>query len=105
MKTVLLGIVVFSIVTMELTSLFNVENWQISTGFIVLAVVLYFTTDLMARYFIKKGSSEVAGDETGGITEGHVAFPPWLRTVGLLAISAFLTAGAPWLIDFIRNKF
>jgi hypothetical protein len=103
MKIVLIGIIVFSLLTMEITSYFDVANWQISVGFIVLAVVLYFTTDLMARYYVKKGVPEGAGDETEETTEGHVMFPPWLRIVGLLAISSLITAAAPWAITFFKQ--
>lgn len=103
MKIVLIGFIAFSFLAIEITNYFNLTNGQISAGFFVLAVVLYFTTDLMARYYIKKGTSESAGDETEETTEAHVTFPQWLRIVGLLAISSLMAAGAPWVITFIKQ--
>jgi hypothetical protein len=105
MKIVLIGIIAFSFLAMEITSYFDVANWQISAGFILLAVMFYSTTDLMARYYIKKGTSEGIGEGTEETTESHVIFPQWLRVIGLLAISSLITAGAPWVIAFIKQLY
>ncbi len=68
----------------------------------MLSAVLYFTNVFLIRYYIRKRTPELANDEMWEMTAGLGIVPKWVSVIGLLSISAIITAVVPWIIALIR---
>jgi len=110
MKTIIIGIFVFAVVAMRITRYFELEKWQVSLGLIGLAMLLYFLNVVLIQYFIKKRSPDFASSEEvlpnvqkWELTAGLGIVPKWISMVGLLAVSALVTAVLPWVIALLKR--
>ena len=102
MVIILAGIFVFAVLAMRVTRAFSLEKWQVSMALVILAAVLYFLNILLIRFFIKIRAPEFANDEDWDKTAGLGVVPKWVSMIGLLAISAFITAVLPWIIALFK---
>jgi hypothetical protein len=110
MKVIIIGIFVFAVAAMRITKYFGIEKWHISIGLIGLAIFLYLFSAILTQYFIKRqtpdfASSEEAFPETEKweLTAGLGIVPKWVSVIGLLAISALVTAVLPWAIALLKR--
>ena len=109
MKIIIIGIFIFAVAAMRITRYFELEKWQVTLGFIGFAVFLYFLNILLIRYFTTKripdfvSSEEMLPDiQKWELTAGLGIVPKWVSMIGLLAISALVTAVLPWIIVFLK---
>jgi len=91
-----------------------VEKWQTSVGLILLAGLFYISNILLIRYFINKKASRLLemdlilppppkGKEyLWEKTAGTGIVPKWVSVIGLLSISAFITAVVPWVFALFK---
>ncbi|MEW6614668.1 MAG: hypothetical protein AB1401_04295 [Thermodesulfobacteriota bacterium] len=112
MRVTLFGVFVLAVVAMRVTRYFKLEKWQVSIGLLVLAVVLYLVNIALIQLFIKKrtpnfaSNDEVVPDvQAWELTAGLGIVPKWVSWIGLLAISALITAVLPWVIELIKLLF
>lgn len=110
MKTIIIGIFVFAVAAMRITRYFELKKWQVSLGLIGLAMLLYFLNVMLIQYFIKKrtpdfvSSEEVLPDvQKWELTANLGIVPKWVSVIGLLAISALVTAVLPWVIALLKR--
>lgn len=100
MAIIIPGAVILAVVSMRITRYFGVEKWQVSLGLLGLAFALYVVNSLLIQHFIRKRAPELATDETWELTAGLGIVPKWVSFLGLLSISAVITAVLPligWL--------
>ena len=109
MKIILIGIFIFAIAAMRITRYFKFEKWQVSLGLIGLAILLYFLNVMLIQYFIKKRTSDFSSSEEvlpgvqkWELTAGLGVVPKWVSIIGLLAISALITAVLPWVTALLK---
>ena len=95
---------------MRITRHFGLEKWQVSIGLIGFSVLLYFLNIWLIHYFIKKripdfASSEevIPGVQKWELTAGIGIVPKWVSVIGLLSISALITAVLPWVIRMLKQ--
>ncbi len=76
---------------------------------LVIAAVLYVTNVLLVKYYIERRAPWAAsheevfpGVQTWELTAGLGIVPKWVSIIGMLAISAVITAVAPWVIALFR---
>jgi hypothetical protein len=110
LKVIIIGIFLFAVSAMRITRYFGLEKWQVSLNLIGLAVFLYFLNTLLIRYFITKRTPDFASQEEvlpdvqkWELTAGLGIVPKWVSVIGLLAISALVTAAAPWVIALLKR--
>lgn len=94
---------------MRLTRHFGLDKWQVSLGLIGFAVLLYLLNIGLIQYFIKRrtpdfASSEevIPGVQKWEMTAGLGIVPKWVSVIGLLSISALITAILPWIIGLLK---
>ena len=111
MKFILLGFFAFAVVETQISRQFALEKWQVSIGFLCLAVVLHFLNAGLVQFFIKKrapdyaSSDEVApGLQAWELTAGLGIVPKWVSWIGLLAISALLATVWPWIVGVVDAR-
>lgn len=109
-KVIIIGIFIFAVIAMRITLYLRLEKWQVSLGLLGLAAVLYFLNILLIRHFIAKrtpdfaSSKEVLPDvQKWGLTTGLGIVPKWVSVIGLLAVSALVTAILLWVITFVKR--
>lgn len=109
---VLLGVFVLSVAAMKITRYFQLEKWQVSVGLLFLAVVLHLVSATLTQLFIKKHAPDFAstnevipGVQAWELTTGLGIVPKWVSCIGLLAISALVTAVWPWVIGVMKLLF
>jgi hypothetical protein len=109
MKVIVIGIFIFAVLAMRITRYFGLEKWQVSLGLIGIAIFFYLLNIILIQYFIKKKIPEFASSEEvfpdvqkWELTAGIGIVPKWVSVVGLLAISALITAVVPWIIALIK---
>lgn len=112
MTLTLLGVFVLAVAAMRITRYFELEKWQVSVGLLVLAVVLYLVNITLIQLYIKKRASDFAssdevmpGVQAWELTAGLGIVPKWVSWIGLLAISALITAVLPWVIGAMKLLF
>jgi len=110
MKIIIIGIFVFAVAAVRITKYFGVEKWHLSLGLIGLAIFLYLLNALLTQYFIRRrmpdfASSEevLPGTQKWELTAGLGIVPKWVSVIGLLAISALVTAVLPWVIALLKR--
>lgn len=108
-STVAIGVFIFAVVAMRITRNFGLEKWQVSLGLIGFAVLLYLLNIGLIQYFIKRktpdfASSEVViqGVQKWEMTAGLGIVPKWVSVIGLLSISALISAVGPWVIGLLK---
>ena len=108
-RIIFIGIFIFAVVAMRITRHYELEKWQVSLGLIGFAVLLYLLNIGLLQYFIKKLTPDFASSEevTSGVqrwemTAGLGIVPKWVSVIGLLSISALITAVLPWIIGLLR---
>ena len=108
-KTIAIGIFVSAVVAMRITKYLKFEKWQVSLGLIGVAGLLYLLSVVLIQYFIKKRipdfafSEEVFPDiQKWELTAGLGIVPKWVSVIGLLSISALVTAILPWVIALLK---
>lgn len=109
MKIIIIGIFVFAVAAMRIARYFEFEKWQVSFGLIGMAILLYLVNVILIRYFIKKKTPGFASSEKvlpdmqkWELTAGLGIVPKWVSVIGLLSISALLTACLPWIIVLFK---
>lgn len=109
MKTIIIGIFVFAVTAMRIMRYFELEKWQVSLSLIGLGILLYFLNLVLIQYFIKKRTPDFASYEEvrpkvqkWELTAGLGIVPKWVSLLGLLAISALVTAIVPWVIALLK---
>ena len=110
MKTIIIGIFVFAVAAMRITRYFELEKWQVSLVLIGLAILLYFLNIVLIKYFIKKRTPDFASSEDvlpdvqkWELTAGLGIVPKWVSMIGLLSISALVTAVLPWVVAVLKR--
>jgi len=63
--------------------------------------IIYFKY-ILIRYYIKLRTPEFANDEDWDKTAGLGIVPRWVSVIGLLSISALITAILPWIIALFK---
>ena len=108
LSTIAIGIFIFAVEAMRITRYYRLAKWQVSLGLIVFALLLYFLNIGLIQYFIKRKTPDFASSEevTPGvqkweITAGRGIVPKWVSVIGLLSISAFITAVLPWIFGLL----
>jgi len=108
MKEIIAGVFVFAIAAMQVTRYFGLEKWQVSLGLVGLAACFYILNIILIQYFIKKRAPDFASSQEAfpdvqkwELTAGLGIVPKWVSLIGLLAISAIVTAILPWVITFL----
>lgn len=96
---------VLAVISMRIVRSFGVPKWQVSLGLVALGIVLYVANALLMHHFIKKRAPDFASDEEDGtgvlaweLTAGRGVVPKWVSLLGLVGVSAFITAILPWII-------
>jgi hypothetical protein len=109
MKTIIIGIFVFAVAGMRITRYFEFEKWQVSVGLVGVAILLHLVSVILIRYFIKKKTPEFASSEEvlpdtqkWELTAGLGIVPKWVSVIGLLSISAAISACLPWIIALFK---
>jgi hypothetical protein len=109
MVSVIIGIVVLSVIAMNVTRAFGLEKWQTSLGLTVLGIFLYLANVVIIKHYIGKRAPEFAsteevlpGVQQWELTAGIGIVPKWVSKIGLLAVSALITAILPWLITLAK---
>ncbi|NHZ84850.1 MAG: hypothetical protein GWP19_03100 [Planctomycetia bacterium] len=109
MTTIIIGIFVFAISAMRITRYFGFEKWQVSLGLILVAIFLYIINVISIHHFIEKKTPDFASTKEASpniqkweLTAGRGVVPKWVSIIGLLSISAFITAIGPWIVAFIK---
>jgi len=102
MTIILIGTFVFAVLAMRIMRAFSLEKWQVSIGLLVLAAILYILNIILIRYYIKLRTPEFANDEDWDKTAGLGIVPRWVSVIGLLSISALITAILPWIIALFK---
>jgi hypothetical protein len=99
MKVIIIGIFIFAVAAVRITKYFGLKKWEVSLGFIGFSIFLYLLNVALIKYFVKKrtpdftSSEEVLpGIQKWELTAGLGIVPKWVSVVGLLAISALVTA-------------
>lgn len=107
--TIIIGIFVFATVATRITRNFGLEKWEVSLGLIGVSVFLYMFNSWLIKYFIKKltpdfaSSEEVSpGVQKWEMTAGLGIVPKWVSVIGLLSLSALMTAVLPWIIGLLK---
>jgi L-lactate permease len=110
LKVIIIGIFFFAVSAMRITRYLGIEKWQVCVGLIGLALFLYFSNTLLIRYFVAKRTPDFASQEEvlpgvqkWELTAGLGIVPKWVSVIGLLAISALVTALAPWVIALLKR--
>lgn len=110
MTIIIFGTFVFGVFAMRVTRYFELERWQASLGLILLAILLYLLGNFLIQYFIKKQTPEMASSEEvipgvqlWELTAGLGVVPLWVSYIGLLSISALITAILPWVIELLKK--
>src|SRR3989339_879141 len=112
MTTIILGAFIFAVISFRIMRHFGIHRWQVSIGLLILAVFLYVLNISLIRYFIRKRASDFASSEEGvpgiqkwEVTAGLGIVPKWVSFIGLLFVSALITAVLPWIVIFIKSIF
>jgi len=102
---ILLGVVGLSLAAIQVMRHLELEQWQLSVGLLVLGIDLHIVNVILIQVYTRKHAPELAsrdevapGTEAWELTAGLGVVPRWVSWLGLLAISAFITAALPWLI-------
>lgn len=90
----------FAVIAMRVTRAFTLPKWQVAATLLVIAVVLYLLNVFLIRHYIRSRVPEFANDQLWEVTAGLGIVPKWVSLIGLLAVSAFIAAVAPWVIAF-----
>lgn len=108
-RTIAIGIFIFAVVAMRITRHFGLEKWRVSLGLIGFAVLLYLLNIGLIQYFIKRRTPDFAsskevirGIQKWEMTAGLGIVPKWVSVIGLLSISALITAVLPWVIGLLK---
>lgn len=109
MTFILFGVIVLAVAAMNITRYLELEKWQVSIGLLVLAGALYVLSTTLTQLFIKKRAPDMAsrdevapGLQTWELTAGLGIVPKWVSWIGLLAISALITAVLPWVVGVMK---
>ena len=110
MTVIVLGVFVFSVAAMRIARYFGLEKWVVSLALIGLAAVLYIANVTLIQYYINQrapdftSSEEVLpGIQKWELTAGVGIVPRWVSVIGLLSISALVTAILPWVIALLKG--
>ena len=94
---------------MRITRYFGLEKWHVSLGLIVTAIIFYLLNVMLIQYFIKRKTPDFAsteerfqGVQKWELTVGIGIVPKWVSVIGLLSISALITAVVPWIIALLK---
>jgi hypothetical protein len=108
-RTIAIGIFIFTVAAMPITRHFGPEKWQVSLLFVGLAVLLYLLNVGLIQYFINKRTPDFASSEEGipgvqkwEMTAGIGIVPRWVSVIGLISISSLITAGLFWFIGLVK---
>jgi len=109
MKVIIIGIFIFAVAAMRITRYSGLEKWQVSLGLIGIAIFFYLLNIILIQYFIKKKTPDFAstkeafpGVQKWELTAGVGIVPKWVSAIGLLSISALITAVVPWIIALLK---
>jgi hypothetical protein len=110
MKVIIIGIFVFAAAATRITKYFGLEKWHVSLGLIGLAMFLYLLNAILIQCFIRRRTPDFAsseevlpGTQKWELTAGLGIVPRWVSMIGLLAISASVTAIVPWVIALLKR--
>lgn len=108
-RTIAVGSFLCAVVAMRITTHFELEKWQTSLGLIGFAVMLYLLNVWLMYYFIKRQAPDFAsseevlpGSQKWEMTASLGIVPKWVSVIGLLSISALITAILPWIIGILK---
>ena len=110
-RTIAIGIFIFAVVAMRITRHFGLQKWEVSLGLIGFAVLLYLLNIGLIQYFIKSRTPDFASSEEvippgvqkWEMTAGLGIVPKWVSVIGLLSISALITAVLPWIVGLLKG--
>lgn len=109
LRIIILGVFVFSAVTMWIMRYFKLEEWQGSIGLAGFSALLYLLNSKLIMYFIKRRTPDFASPEEvianvqkWEITAGLGIVPKWVSLIGFLSISALITAVLCWIIGLLQ---
>ena len=100
----------FAVAAMRIKKYFGLEKCHVSLGLIGLAISLYLLNAFLTQYFIRRRTPDFAsseevlpGTQKWELTAGLGIVPEWVSMIGLLAISALVTAIVPWVIALLKR--
>lgn len=108
--TFFVGAFILAALTVEVTSTFEMEKWQMSLGLLLLAGILHFMDVFLERFFTKRFFIKARGPGFtnaghSGLTSPHVIAPKWVSVIGVLSASALITALLTWIMTLFTWAF
>lgn len=109
---ILMGVFLLAVFAARVARYFKLQKWQVCVGLAILAIILYLVNITLIQFFIKRRAPEFAsneevipGSQSWELTAGLGIVPKWVSWIGLLSISAIITAILPWLVMLIKLFF
>ncbi len=102
MTIVIFGVFIFSVLAFRLMNALHLHRWQVSAGLLVLGVLLHVIGAYLTKAFIQRRAPDFANDQDWELTAGLGIVPKWVSALGLLALSAVVTAVVPWIVAIFR---
>ncbi|MEW6182712.1 MAG: hypothetical protein AB1500_05975 [Bacillota bacterium] len=109
MMIILVGTFVLAVIAMRVQRQVGLEKWQVSLILIGLAIILYLANVFLIQHFIKRRAPELAsneevvpGTQAWELTADLGIVPKWVSVLGLLSISAIITAVVPWIVALLK---
>ncbi|MCF8056656.1 MAG: hypothetical protein K9K37_08460 [Desulfocapsa sp.] len=109
MWQIIVGIFVFGAIAQNLMKEFDLSRLAISFCFSGLGFALYFTNVILINKYIKKNAPDFldynessSGNQKWESTAGLGVVPKWVSLLGLMAISAIITAILPWIFAIFK---
>lgn len=109
MFTILFGVFVLGTAAMNVVRHFELAKWQVSIGLLILAVLLHVLNMALIQIYIRRNAPELAstdevapGVQAWELTAGLGVVPRWVSRIGLLAVSALITAVMPWVVSAVK---
>ncbi|MDZ7657784.1 hypothetical protein [Fodinibius sp.] len=108
MFRIILGTIVLSSAAINLVNQFSIKRWMMTLILIGLAGLLYFINVFLIKYYIKKNAptlwnkkESISGIQNWELTANTGVVPNWVSWLGILSISALITAIVLWVIALL----
>ena len=109
MTVIIIGVITYAAIGMQIIRHFGLEKWQVSLGLIAASIAFYLLNIILMKYFISKRIPEFSSNEevlpgvqNWELTAGLGVVPKWVSKIGLLSVSALITAFLPWIIALFK---
>lgn len=103
MAIVICGVLILAVLSFRLMTAFHLQRWQITAALLVLGVFLHVFSAFLTKAFIQRRALDFANDQDWELTAGLGIVPKWVSAIGLVALSAVVTAVLPWVVAIFRS--